>query len=107
MQLQKPTVLDAARLGEELKSLAGLEIDGAFSGFSDRQLYIKFRKFKSILRYSADKNSAYMGISGELPDNPENPWPVLTVIILPMSGKSTMTESWLWSWRKKTDWAKS
>ncbi len=71
MQLQKPTVLDAARLGEELKSLAGLEIDGAFSGFSDRQLYIKFRKFKSILRYSADKNSAYMGISGELPDNPE------------------------------------
>jgi len=69
MQLQKPTVLDAARICEELETFKDIEIDGAFSGFSNRQLYIKFRKSDIILKYSVDKNSSYMGIADELPDN--------------------------------------
>jgi predicted ribosome quality control (RQC) complex YloA/Tae2 family protein len=71
MQIQKSTVLDTARLAGELKSLAGLEIDAAFAGFSHRQLFIVFRKSEIILSYSVDKNSAYMGTLPELPGNTE------------------------------------
>jgi predicted ribosome quality control (RQC) complex YloA/Tae2 family protein len=71
MQIQKPTVLDAARLAGELKSFADLEIDAAFAGYSNRQLFIVFRKSETILRYSVDKNSSYMGTLRELPGNTE------------------------------------
>jgi predicted ribosome quality control (RQC) complex YloA/Tae2 family protein len=71
MQIQKPTVLDTARLVSELKSFVGLEISGAFSGFSGRQLFINFRESESIIIYSVDKSSVYIGILNELPENPE------------------------------------
>jgi len=71
MQIQKPTVLDVARLAVEIQSLTGLVIDGAYSGYSNRQLFIKFRNSDLILGYSVDKNSAHMGFLSELPENLE------------------------------------
>jgi len=71
MQIQKPTVLDVARLAVEIQSLTGLEIEGAYSGYSRRQLFIRFRGSDLILGYSVDKNSAHMGVLSELPENVE------------------------------------
>ena len=71
MQPQKPTVLDVARLALEIQSFAGLEIEGAYSGYSKRQLSIKLRNSKMILGYSVDKSSAYMGALSGLPENAE------------------------------------
>jgi len=75
MQPQKPTVLDVARLAFEIQSFAGLEIEGAYAGYSKRQLSIKFRNSIMILGYSVDKNSAYMGALSELPENAEKTLP--------------------------------
>lgn len=71
MQIQKPTVLDVARLAVEIQSFTGLEIEGAYAGYSRRQLFIRFRDSDLILGYSVDKNSAHMGVLSELPENAE------------------------------------
>ncbi|UCE66959.1 MAG: NFACT family protein [Candidatus Zixiibacteriota bacterium] len=71
MELQKLTVLDTARVREELKRFKNHEIEGAFSGFSGRRLYLKFRESSQILVYSVGTASSYIGITNELPDKLE------------------------------------
>lgn len=75
MQIQKTTVLDSARLCEELKRLKNHVIEGAYSSFSGRSLIIKFRELSWMLIYTVGAESSYIGITEHPPEKLEKTMP--------------------------------
>lgn len=75
MIIQKPTVLDVARIRAELSAFCGFSIQGAFGDNSRIHLYFILRDSPAILNYTVDKQTAYISTIGSLPPKSEKVLP--------------------------------
>ena len=63
MDLQKPTVLDAARISREIARLENSKIQGIFRGRSRKTLYLKLANPDLILKYVVERKFAFIAIT--------------------------------------------
>lgn len=69
MQIQKPTVLDAARVAAELNQLGGAKIIRAWGDDSHKCVSLELTNLDTILRYMVEKRYVYLGIVEEIDPN--------------------------------------
>jgi predicted ribosome quality control (RQC) complex YloA/Tae2 family protein len=67
MQIQKLTVLDAARLAREIDSLRGATIIAAFRDESRTETYIELENPASVLKYHIDGRTSYLSVIDSVP----------------------------------------
>ena len=67
MEIQKPTVLDAARIAAELDRARGDIIINSFIGQYLSSLYLELRGSKPDLHFSVEKRYAYLGYVNKIP----------------------------------------
>lgn len=67
MQIQKLTVLDAARLAREVDNLRGARIISAFRDESRMETYIEFENPAIVLKYHIDGKTSYLSVIDSVP----------------------------------------
>jgi predicted ribosome quality control (RQC) complex YloA/Tae2 family protein len=75
MKIQKPTVLDVARIRAELAAFRGQIIKAAHSDLSRGRLFITFRDSGLTLKYATDQRTSWVGVSAGLPEAAEKALP--------------------------------
>ncbi len=68
MRIQKPTVLDAARICEELQIFRGAIIRSAFRGYLKGSLYLKLDNPETLIKYITDRQFSFLGIDDKMPN---------------------------------------
>ena len=69
MAIQKPTMLDAARIASELNRMTGTAINAVYRDRSGQSLFIEFINNDMILKFSTSKKSAHIGFVNTLPES--------------------------------------
>ena len=77
MEIQKLTLLDVARLTNELRGLSGARIVGAAADDSRRQIYISLSNPDMVLKLMVERRFAYIGRAGTIPLSPARVFPLL------------------------------
>ncbi len=82
MDLEKPTVLDAARISREINQLKNSKITGIFRNQARTILYLKLTDPELILKYVVERKFAYIGIIESIPSDAQNILPSLPGFVL-------------------------